>query len=111
MSQSKYQPANVKVIHDLQKLDISWGDDHVSTYELDGLRRSCPCATCRGGHENMTDTFDPVLLGLPAFQTWQITQLEPIGNHALRICWSDGHSAGMYRWEALRNACPQENTP
>lgn len=102
------QPLNIKVVHDLQQLLITWGDEHESRYELDGLRRSCPCATCQGGHGNMKDTFDPMLMKLPALQTWQITQLEAIGHHALRIHWNDGHNAGMYRWEALRLACPCE---
>ena len=102
------QPANVKVIHDLQKLVITWGDGHESIYELDGLRRSCPCAGCQGGHDNMKDYFDPMLMKLPALQTWQIMQMEAVGHHALRIHWSDGHDAGMYRWETLRRACPCE---
>jgi DUF971 family protein len=25
-----------------------------------------------------------------------------VGNHALKISWNDGHNAGMYRWNLLR---------
>jgi DUF971 family protein len=27
-----------------------------------------------------------------------------VGNYAVQIHWSDGHSTGIYTWEALRDA-------
>jgi len=32
--------------------------------------------------------------------------VEAVGNYAIRINWSDGHSAGIYSWEHLRRICP-----
>jgi len=30
--------------------------------------------------------------------------ITPVGNYAVQITWSDGHSAGIYTWELLRKA-------
>ena len=30
-----------------------------------------------------------------------IDQIEPVGNYAIRIIFSDNHSAGIYSWELL----------
>jgi DUF971 family protein len=34
-------------------------------------------------------------------------QLEPAGNYALRIVWSDGHSTGIYTWDRLYDLAGQ----
>lgn len=34
-------------------LKITWVDGHASDYPFELLRAACPCASCRGGHENM----------------------------------------------------------
>ena len=31
---------------------------------------------------------------------------EAVGNYAIRIQWSDGHSTGIYSYEHLRKVCP-----
>ena len=30
-----------------------------------------------------------------------ITQIEPVGNYAVRLVFSDGHSTGLYAWDYL----------
>ena len=32
--------------------------------------------------------------------------VEPVGNYAIRIDWSDGHKAGIYSYEHFRGICP-----
>ena len=32
--------------------------------------------------------------------------VEPVGNYAIRINWSDGHSAGIYSYEHFRRSVP-----
>jgi DUF971 family protein len=34
------------------------------------------------------------------------TTIEPVGNYAISIAWSDGHSTGIYRFDFLREICP-----
>ncbi|HEY1241071.1 MAG TPA: DUF971 domain-containing protein [Bryobacteraceae bacterium] len=86
-------------------IKIDWKDGHHSEYELVYLRDKCPCATCTGAH------------GTPArqpqadnpFQMYQaklrMLGVEPVGNYAIRINWSDGHNTGIYSYEHLRQIC------
>jgi len=34
--------------------------------------------------------------------TITITAIEPIGNYAIRLTFSDGHASGIYSWQLLR---------
>jgi DUF971 family protein len=36
----------------------------------------------------------------------RIVDMQLVGNYALRIGWSDGHSTGLYTWTRLRALCP-----
>jgi DUF971 family protein len=43
-------------------------------------------------------------------------RIEPVGNYALAIAWSDGHSTGIYRFDFLRELAQErpgagEDTP
>jgi len=91
-----------------QTLTILWADDHLSIYSLEGLRRSCPCVECAGGHDKMGQPADPVVFRLPATRRWKIVDLQEVGNYAMQIFWDDGHNTGLYRWEYLRDLCPIE---
>ena len=33
------------------------------------------------------------------------TRLDPVGYYAYKITWNDGHDAGLYTLEALRELC------
>lgn len=39
----------------------------------------------------------------------QITDLEAVGNYAVKIAFSDGHDSGLYDWDYLYNLCCQED--
>lgn len=92
----------ISVDHEQQMLSILWGDDENSEYQLDGLRRVCPCVFCRGGHENMGKKMDAQELIRKGKRTWKITSIKPVGNYALQFTWSDGHNSGLYQFIALR---------
>ena len=100
------RPTRIVVEDNAQQLVITWADGHESSYTLDGLRRTCPCAACSGGHDQMGSLPDPQLLRVPALMQWHTLKIEPVGNYAIRIEWDDGHNAGIYTWERLRAICP-----
>lgn len=107
----RYKPISVDVNHSDQILKIKWDDSHISRFPLFGLRKNCPCVTCRGGHENM-GSFEPELFRVDPPYRLRILNAEPVGNHALKIHWDDGHSSGMYQWELLRRMSEaMENLP
>jgi|SRR5690625_4700143 len=98
---------NIDVSNSEGKLKLDWNDGHQSVYTLFGLRKNCPCVHCRGGHGNM-NTFDRSLFFVDAPRHFEIEDIKQIGNHAIRIFWSDGHNNGMYQWQTLREMCPCE---
>jgi len=90
----------VEVIHhqDGSRLVIAWGDGHESDYPALELRLRCPCAEClSGGEARVRPAPSPDIA---------VSSVEPFGNYALSLRFSDGHSAGVYRWEYLRYWCP-----
>jgi len=34
-----------------------------------------------------------------------ITNIEPVGNYAIKIIFSDGHDSGLYTWSLLQSFC------
>ena len=102
----KYIAKKLTVDLSNQNLRISWEDGHESNYPLDALRKSCPCVTCMGGHENMGKKVDPAVFLEEPENYREIRNINPVGNYAIQIVWSDGHDSGIYRWEALREMCP-----
>ncbi|MEX0945678.1 MAG: DUF971 domain-containing protein [Balneolaceae bacterium] len=98
----QHTPVSIDVGNSEQILSIEWADGHRSEFSLFGLRKNCPCVTCRGGHELMGQ-FEPELFLVEPTRIYEVVSAEPVGNHALKITWNDGHNAGMYRWELLRH--------
>jgi DUF971 family protein len=87
-------------------IKIDWKDGHHSEYGLHYLRDKCPCATCTGAHgtpPRQPEAATPFQMYKP---TLKILRVEPIGNYAIRINWSDGHGTGLYSWEHFRSICP-----
>lgn len=91
---------------DAQTLTILWADGHTSVFPLDGLRRACPCAQCRGGHGGARP--GPEVFDAPPEREWTNVRAETVGTYALRLTWDDGHNTGLYRWKHLRALCPCE---
>ena len=89
-------------------VNIDWKDSHHSDYSLAYLRDNCPCATCTGAHgaspgESPDSSQSPFPMFKPALT---MLDVEPAGNYAISIHWSDGHSSGIYSFEHLRRICP-----
>jgi DUF971 family protein len=93
-------------------IEIDWKDGHHSSYDVVYLRDWCPCATCAGTHGT---TPRPKATGgsnapgelFPMYKPRdRMVSVEPVGHYALRIVWSDGHSAGIYSYDHLRHICP-----
>lgn len=100
-SDDSFKPVTIEVSNREQILELSWSDGQKSVYPLFGLRKNCPCVMCRGGHSEM-GKYDMNLFFVEPTRAYEITDIETVGNHALKISWNDGHSTGMYRWSLLR---------
>lgn len=76
-------------------LRLTWSDGHVLEHPYDFLRGWCPCAMCQG-HDAAAFRFHA-----PPKPVKPET-IEPVGNYAISIVWSDGHGTGIYRYDYLR---------
>jgi DUF971 family protein len=106
MSQSALRAVKIKLNREIRQIEIAWSDQHLSVYPLDGLREACPCAECRGGHAFMGADHDPDLIELKPSRSYEVRDMQVVGNYALQFSWSDGHTAGIYSWQYLRRICP-----
>lgn len=98
MSTEPY-PTEIRRLPEDRRIRITWDDGHVSEYDYDFLRGYCPCAACQG-HGAADIRFQPPASPVEALA------VRPVGNYAVSIHWSDGHSSGIYRFEFLRQICP-----
>jgi DUF971 family protein len=87
-------------------IQIDWKDGHHSSYPLDYLRASCPCATCTGAHGTKPAAPAPVNPFQMYKPSLKIAAVKPVGTYAIQIEWNDGHDDGIYSYEHLREICP-----
>ena len=88
-------PTELRVSRERNALTVSFPGSEPVRLSAEMLRVLSPSAEVQGhspdqrvlvvGKENVT-----------------ITSLEPIGNYAVRIVFSDGHSTGLYTWSYLQ---------
>lgn len=96
-------PTGITADRKAATLKIDWSDGQSFAYPFTLLRNACPCAQCRGGHENMKSEPDEDVFIIPLMDanTSKLLDLQPVGNYAISITWGDGHSHGIYNWHYL----------
>ena len=80
-------------------LEIVWPGGHRAAIPAFRLRDLCPCAGCveEGTGRKL---LDPATIPADV----RPVRIDAVGNYAVQIEWSDGHSTGIYSWRALREA-------
>lgn len=101
-------PLSIRAEQKRATLVVHWNDDHVSEYPYWLIRAACPCAECRGGHDQMSDQPPQDIFNLiPEDNSrTRIESLQHVGSYGLMFLWEDGHSAGIYSFHYLRLLCP-----
>lgn len=101
-------PAGITVNKGNNELVIAWNDSHTSEYSFSLLRFACPCADCRGGHDQMSAEPPGEVFYMQAEDSLatRLKKIENIGNYGITIEWEDGHHFGIYNWHYLRALCP-----
>lgn len=84
-----------------KSLRLTWTDQHRADFEYNYLRGYCPCAGCQGHGTGDTEYRPPA-------ESVEPLSIQPVGNYAISIQWSDGHDTGIYRFDFLRSICPCE---
>jgi DUF971 family protein len=91
-------PTRIDVIGNT--LALHWSNGEESFIEAPLLRTHSPSAENKGE----TDIFGKVSGGQEKteYPNIKIIKVSSIGNYAIRILFSDGHSTGIFSWDYLR---------
>jgi len=79
------------------RLAIRWADGVHSRLPVRALRLACGCAHCVDEWTGEA-RLDPAAVA----QDVRPLEISPVGRYALSVAWSDGHDAGIYTFERLR---------
>ncbi|MGH2748893.1 MAG: DUF971 domain-containing protein [Actinomycetota bacterium] len=93
------QPIQVDVDDD--GVVVTWGDEHVTRFELVDLRLRCTCAQCRELRAQGATIWPRA--GVP--EVLRVIDAELAGGWGLTLKWNDRHETGIYPWETLREWC------
>lgn len=89
-------PSDIKLIRAERLLEISWREETPRRYDIRRIRCACACARCvdeRTGVRTLDVDTVPDNIG--------ITDMELVGNYAIKFSFSDGHDTGIYSWDRL----------
>jgi ATP-binding protein involved in chromosome partitioning len=95
------QPMNIVTPYAINRRDdgllIEWDDrGTLAFYPARALRLACPCAGCV---DEMSGR--PLLDPATVPETVAPVRASLVGAYGLKITWSDGHSTGIYTFDAL----------
>jgi DUF971 family protein len=94
----RLEPTNIQQIGD--ELAIAWNDGTESYFNLEFLRRACPCAAC-GGEPDVLGNLSRPQVSLTE-QSFQLAGFGLVGGYAVQPRWADGHGSGIYSFTYLR---------
>lgn len=87
-------PLEIKLLQKQRAVSIKFDDGAEFTFSCEFLRRNSPSAEVRG-HGGIKPVLPPVDPNI------NITQIEPVGNYAVKLYFDDGHQSGLYSWTYL----------
>lgn len=88
------KPTTIKLHQKSRLLEIAFDDNTECMLSCEFLRVYSPSAEVRGhgvGQEVLQTGKEDV----------NILNIEPVGNYAIRLIFSDGHDTGLYSWDLL----------
>ncbi len=87
-------PTEIKLHQVSRLLEISFDDGKIFHLPCEFLRVHSPSAEVRGhGKGQETLQFGK--------KNVEIKAIEPVGNYAVQLSFSDGHNTGLYSWDIL----------
>lgn len=87
-------PSNIQLHKASKTLTLRYGPDESYTLSAEYLRVHSPSAEVQG-HGNPILQTGKINVGLEG--------IEPAGQYALKLNFSDGHDSGLYTWEYLEH--------
>ena len=94
LSKETPHPSEIKLHRKSRLLEISFSDGKIFRFPCEFLRVYSPSAEVRGHSP-----------GQEVLQTGKkevnINHIEPVGNYAIQLNFSDGHNTGLYSWDLI----------
>jgi len=87
----------ITVNREAGELQLAFDDGTAGSIPLLELRIACPCAGCRGDRQAGRAPWTPS----DARPTPSVLDAQLVGAWGLSLQWDDGHSAGIYPFDAL----------
>jgi DUF971 family protein len=93
------RPVDIQAIG--SELAIKWQDGGEDFIPLELLRRSCPCAGCKGEADILGNVYKgPEQVLTP--KAFELVRIESVGGYAIQPVWADGHATGIYSFDYLK---------
>jgi DUF971 family protein len=87
-------PVELRLSDRGRRLDIDWDDQPTSHLSARALRDACRCAACtRAKIDGRPLARDDMIA---------VAGIDPVGEYAVNLRFSDGHARGIFPWAYLR---------
>ena len=89
-------PSEIRLSADRKTLQITFADGNIASLAAELLRVESPSAEVQGHGADQKTT--------PAGKRHvAVSQIDPVGNYAIRISFDDGHDTGIFSWSLLQD--------
>jgi DUF971 family protein len=88
------QPVEIRLKSAERRLEVDFENGRSFSYTHEFLRVESPSAEVKG-HGPSQRQYVPGKINV------QISEIEPVGNYAVRLRFDDGHDTGIYSWSYL----------
>ncbi len=88
------KPTEIRLAKDKAHLSVTFDNGEVYTYTAEFLRVVSPSAEVQGHSPDQKQT-------VGGKSKIEIMKIEPIGNYAVRLTFTDFHDSGLYSWVYL----------
>lgn len=96
MTAVKPWPTDITYKKSLRTLSVTYDTGEMRHLSAELLRTESPSAEVQGHHSSQKIT-------VTGKENVAITDIQPVGNYAIRLIFDDGHQTGLYTWDYLYN--------
>jgi len=88
------RPTEIKLRQQSRLLEVSFADGKTFQFSFEFLRVHSPSAEVRGHgpEQEILQTGKQEVI---------VNRIDPVGNYAIQLNFSDGHNTGLYSWDLL----------
>jgi DUF971 family protein len=87
-------PTDIAYKKETRLLTVTYDTGEIVTLPATVLRTESPSAEVQGHHPSQKTT-------VTGKENVSITDIQPVGNYAVRLIFDDGHQTGLYTWDYL----------